>query len=95
MLKGKGPKSGTRLNISFRKTERKSRPIKLRSGPGRYFVLTPKNKEIYWSHELSGPGGAKEFLDVHSDTLPNGTEVVRRRDGVVMSYLSKKSAVLL
>ena len=71
-----------------RKAER-SRPVKIVPGPGRYFVLMPNGTELAWFEEFSGYGGAKEYLDVRAADLPTGTEVVRRCDGVVMSYLSK------
>ena len=71
-----------------RKAE-KTRRIKLRPGPGRYFVLTPNNKELAHFEELSGPGGAKEYLDFYGEILPSGTEIVRRKDGKIMAFLSK------
>ena len=67
----------------------KRRAVKLRPGPGNYFVLTPAGVEVACFEEFSGYGGAKEYLDVRGEDLPTGTEVVRRCDGVIMSYTSK------
>lgn len=71
----------------------KKRPVRLIPGPGRYFVFSA-GKEIAHFDEFSGPYGAKAYLDDHGETLPSGTEVVRRKDGRILAFIAKSSRAL-
>lgn len=79
--------------VDTRLQEKKRKP-KLRPGKGRYFILTPSGEELAHFEEFSGPGGAKQYLDALAETLPNGTEVVRRSDGTILAHVNKTSPTL-